>query len=214
MKRILVSALVAWMVAGAAWAQESALKAIELVPPRKTGGMPIQEALAKRATSRAFDVKEIKAQQLSDLLWAAFGINRPDGKRTAPSAMDRREMEIYVLMKQGVFVYDAQKHRLDPKFAEDIRSLGGKQAFVKDAPVTLVYVADLSKMGDGSKTEKENTAAMDTGFISQNVYLFCTSEGLATGVRGWVDREALGKRLALRPDQSITAAQSVGYPKP
>jgi nitroreductase len=214
MKHVLLSVLVVWTVAGATWAQEPALKAIELVTPRKTGGMPIQEALAKRATSRAFDVKEIKTQQLSDLLWTAFGINRPDGKRTAPSAMDRREMEIYVLLKQGVFVYDAQKHRLDPKSGEDIRSLGGKQAFAKDAPVTLIFVADLSKMGDGNKTEKENTAAMDTGFISQNVYLFCASEGLATGVRGWVDRETLGKRLGLRPDQSITAAQSVGYPKP
>ena len=152
-------------------------------------------------------------QQISSLLWAAFGVNRADGKRTAPSAMDHQETDIYVLLKQGAYVYDAKANRLTQVLAEDIRALGGKQDFVKDAPLTLVYVADLAKMGNGNAAEKESTASIDVGFIAQNVYLYCASESLATGVRGWVDHDALGKRLGLRVDQRIIAAQSVGYPK-
>jgi len=188
-------------------------KPLELVPAQKQGGMPLMEALAKRSTSRAFETKELMPQQLSNLLWAAFGVNRPDGKRTAPSSMNKLETEIYVLTKQGVYTYNAKEHRLDGISSEDLRELSGKQPFVKDAPVTLVFVADLSKMSDADKAEKLNTANIDAGFISQNVYLYCASEGLATGVRGWVDREALGKKLKLKADQAITVAQSVGYPK-
>jgi nitroreductase len=176
--------------------------------------MPLMDALAKRSTARAFDSKALSPQQLSSLLWAAFGINRPDGKRTAPSARDFQETDIYVLMKQGAYVYSARSNKLDLVVAEDIRALGGTQAFVKDAPATLVFVADLSKMGNGSNEDKKNTANIDVGYISQNVYLFCASEGLVTGARGMVDRTALGPRLKLRPDQMIILAQSVGYPKP
>jgi len=203
-----------WSLAALLFAGQSAPPgAIELPAPRKTGGLPLMEALARRATSREFDARELPMDHLSNALWAGFGVNRPDGKRTAPSSHDRRETEIYVLLKQGAYVYDATKHRLTPVLAEDIRALGGKQDFVRDAPVTLVFVADLAKMGDSPAPEKETTAAIDSGFISQNIYLYCASEGLATGVRAWVDQEALGKRLGLRPDQRITAAQSIGFPK-
>ena len=115
---------------------------------------------------------------------------------------------------QGAYVYNAKSNKLDLVVAEDIRALGGTQAFVKDAPVTLVFVADLSKMGDGSNEDKKNTANIDVGYISQNVYLFCASEGLVTGARGSVDRAALGPKLKLRPNQTIILAQSAGYPKP
>jgi SagB-type dehydrogenase family enzyme len=172
------------------------------------------EALAKRSTSRAFDTRELSQQQLSDLLWAAFGINRPDGKRTAPSAMNYQETDIYVLLRQGAYRYEPKGHRLEPIVAEDIRWLGGSQEFVRDAPVTLVFVADLSRMGETPSSQKTTWAAIATGCISQNVYLYSASEGLATGVRAFVDRDALGARLGLRPDQVILAAQSVGYPKP
>jgi len=192
---------------------QAPLTIIELPAARKTGGLPLMEALSRRATSRAFDTRRLPPEQLSNLLWAAFGVNRPDGKRTAPSSRDRQEIEIYVLLEQGAYVYDAPHHLLTPVLAGDIRALGGRQDFVRDAPLTLVFVADLAKMGEGNAVEKESTAAIDTGFISQNVYLYCASEGLATGVRAWVDTEALGKRLTLRADQRITAAQSVGYPK-
>jgi len=209
MNLLLRSALCVFPLFTALQAQTS--KPIELPTAQKTGGMPIMEALAKRATARSFATKELSSQQLSNLLWAAFGITRPDGRRTAPSSMNKQEIEIYVLLKQGAFVYDAKNHRLNPVLSEDIRPLGGRQPFVKDAPVTLIFVADLAKMSEASKAEKESTANIDTGFISQNVYLFCASEGLATGVRAWVDREPLAKKLNLRADQLITVAQSVGY---
>ena len=208
MKRTL-SILIATLIAGGLFAQS-----IDLPAPQKTGGMPLMEALAKRSTARAFDSKELSPQQLSSLLWAAFGINRPDGKRTAPSARNYQETDIYVLLKQGAYVYAAKSNKLDLVVAEDIRALGGTQTFITNAPVTLVFVADLSKMGKGSDENKKNTANIDVGYISQNVYLFCASEGLVTGARMSVDQAALGSRLKLRPEQMIILAHSVGYPKP
>jgi nitroreductase len=187
-------------------------ESIQLPPPQKTGGMLLMEALAKRSTSRAFATNELSSQQISSLLWAAFGINRPDGKRTAPSAMNFQETDIYVLLKSGAYVYSAASNQLSQVVAEDIRALGGIQTFVKDAPVTLVFVADLAKSG-GNNEGNRNFASIDAGYISQNVYLFCASEGLATGARALVDQKALGEKLKLRPDQLIVLAQSVGYPK-
>lgn len=119
-----------------------------------------------------------------------------------------------MLLRTGAYVYDAKANKLEPVLPEDLRKLGGTQDFVTNAPVTLVFVADLSKMGDGSVESKRNTANVNVGYISQNVYLFCASEGLATGARGSVDRAALGSKMKLRPDQLIILAQSVGYPKP
>ena len=185
---------------------------IELPPPQKTGGMPVMEALAKRSTARAFATNDLAPQQISSLLWSAFGINRPDGKRTAPSANNKQETDIYVLLKSGAYIYSAVSNKLDLVGTNDIRALGGTQEFVKDAPVTLVFVADLARRG-GNNEGTRNTANIDVGYISQNVYLFCASEGLATGARGSVDRTALGPKLQLRPDQLIVLAQSVGYPK-
>ena len=207
MKRAL-SIIVATFITGSLWAQS-----IDLPAPQKTGGMPLMEALAKRATTRAFDSKDLSPRQLSSLLWAAFGINRPDGKRTAPSARNTQETDIYVLLKQGAYVYAANSNRLDLVVAEDIRAVSGAQSFLKDAPVTLVFVADLSKMGNGSNEDKKNTANIDVGYISQNVYLFCASEGMATVAVGSVDRAALGAKLKLRPDQMIILGQPAGFPK-
>jgi nitroreductase len=204
-----LSIFVVAFIAGSLFAQS-----IDLPAPQKTGGMPLMEALAKRSTARAFDSKELSTQQLSSLLWAAFGINRPDGKRTAPSARNYQETDIYVLLKSGAYVYNAKSNKLDLVVAEDIRALGGTQAFVTNAPVTLVFVADLTKMGKGSDENKVNTANIDVGYISQNVYLFCTSEGLVTGARMSIDKAALGPKLKLRSEQMIILAQSVGYPKP
>ncbi len=205
--KIKLSCLAAVLVAGNLLA-----RSIELPAPQKTGGMPLMEALAKRSTARAFATNELSSQQISSLLWAAFGINRPDGKRTAPSARNFQETDIYVLLKSGAYVYSAVSNKLEQVLAEDIRALGGVQAFVKEAPVTLVFVADLAKCG-GNNEGARNTANIDVGYISQNVYLFCASEGLVTGARAMVDRTALGEQLKLRPDQLIVLAQSVGYPK-
>ncbi len=187
-------------------------QSIDLPAPQKTGGMPLMEALSKRATGRSFATNDLSPQQISSLLWSAFGVNRPDGKRTAPSANNKQETDIYILLKSGAYVYSAVSNKLDQILAEDIRALGGTQAFVKDAPVTLVFVADLAKRGGDSEGAR-NTANIGVGYISQNVYLFCASEGLATGARGSVDRKALGEKLKLRPDQLIVLGQSVGYRK-
>jgi SagB-type dehydrogenase family enzyme len=184
---------------------------IQLVPPQKTGGMPLMETLAKRSSARAFASRDLSDQQMSDLLWAAFGVNRPDGKRTAPSSRNNQETDIYVLLQQGVYIYNAEAHQLNRLMEEDIRELGGTQEFVKDAPVTLVLIADLTRIAQGGTGDKLQTAYIDAGYISQNIYLYCTSEGLATGARGLVDRPALGDKLGLKETQAIIIAHSVGY---
>jgi SagB-type dehydrogenase family enzyme len=151
---------------------------------------------------------------LAGLLWAACGINRPEsGKRTAPSAVNRQEIDIYVAAANGLYLYDAKSNTLKPILADDIRSLTGRQAFVKDAPINLVYVSDYAKFDKGTEEEKLVYSAADTGFISENVYLYCASEGLATVVRAAIDKPALGKAMKLRPEQKIILAQTVGYPK-
>jgi len=190
------------------------LKPIELPKPHTEGGMPLMEALKARKTSRSFSPNKLPEQVLSDLLWAACGVNRPDlGKRTAPGAMNWQEIDVYVAMAEGVYVYDAKTHRLEPVLAKDLRAMTGTQDFVKDAPVNLVYVADLARMKGASDRDKVFYSAADTGFIAQNVYLYCASEGLATVVRGLVIRPALKEALNLRPDQEIILAQTVGYSK-
>jgi SagB-type dehydrogenase family enzyme len=186
---------------------------LELPAPLKTGGMPLMEALAKRATVKAFDTSDISMQQLSNLLWASFGVNRPDGRRTAPSANNKQEIDIYVLLKKGAYVYDAQNHKLIQITPEDLRSQAADQRFA-EAPVQLIFIADLAKRGDGPEEGKMMTANIDCGYISQNTYLYCTSEGLVTGARGTVKRDALIPKLNLRPDQRILLAHSVGHPKP
>jgi SagB-type dehydrogenase family enzyme len=190
------------------------VKPIQLPDPEMDGSKPLMEALKDRHTSRGFGTEKLPKQVLSNLLWAAWGVNRPEsGKRTAPSARNWQEIDIYVATADGLFLYDAKAHALQPILTEDIRALTGKQPFVQHAPVNLVYVADLSRMGDAEMEAKVFYSAADTGFISQNVYLYCASKGLATVVRGLVDRSALEKAMKLRPDQKVTLSQSVGYPK-
>ena len=189
------------------------LKPIQLLKPQTDGGMPLMQALKARSSSRSFSDKKLPLQVLSNMLWAAWGINRPDGKRTAPSAMNLQEIDVYVALEEGLYLYDARANILKPVLAEDIRAATGGQPFVKDAPVNLIYVADHSKMGRLSAKDRDFYSAANTGFISQNVYLFCASEGLVTVVRAYVDKPALAKKMKLRPNQKIILAQTVGYPK-
>ncbi len=189
-------------------------KLVHLPEPQTDGGRPLMQVLKDRSSSRSFSSEKLSAQALSNLLWAAFGINRPDtGKRTAPSAMDRQEIDIYVANAEGVYLYEAKSNVLKLLMPGDIRSLTGRQDFVEEAFVNLIYVADFSRMGNAPKEDKELYSAADTGFISQNVYLYCASERLATVVRGSIDRRELAKAMKLRPEQKIILAQSVGYPK-
>ena len=210
----IAGALLLVILTASALAAAEDLKAIELPKPNMKGGMPLMEALSARATHREYDTRDLPMQVLSDLLWAGFGINRPEsGKRTAPSAMNRQETDIYVALKSGLYVYDAKGNVLKPVLAEDIREATGMQPFVKSAPVNLVFVADFARMGDSSDETKKIYSAADVGFISQNIYLFCASEGLATVVRGWFDREKLREVMKLRPEQRMVLTQTVGYPK-
>lgn len=184
---------------------------IKLPDPQKQGGKPLMEALKSRMSSRSFSGEKLPMQTLSNLLWAAFGINRPNGERTAPSAFNRQETDIYVITSEGVYLYDAKNNGLDTVVKKDIRAVAGTQSYVKDAPVILVYVADYSKV-NGVSAESALLVGADVGVIAENVYLFCASEGLATVVRGAIDKDALARALKLRPDQKIILDQPVGYP--
>ena len=186
---------------------------IKLPEPKMTGGLPLMQALKERHSTREFSPKPLPEQVLSNLLWAAAGVNRPaSGKRTAPSAMNWQEIDIYVVLAEGVYRYDARQHALLLVSKEDLREATGMQDFVAEAPVNLVYVANLDRMEGAGPEQKDLYAAADTGFIAQNVYLFCASEGLATVVRGSVNRAALAPRLGLDAHQEIMLAQTVGYP--
>lgn len=187
---------------------------IPLPAPQRDGGKPLMQALALRKSTRSFQEKKLPPQVLSNLLWAACGVNRADsGKRTAPTAKNWQEIDVYVATADGLYLYNAAAHRLDPVLADDIRASTGGQPFVKTAPVDLVYVADRAKMADAPAESREFYSATDAGFVSQNVYLFCASEGLATVVLGWVDKPKLEKAMKLRPDQRVILSQPVGYAK-
>lgn len=197
-------------LSGIAYAQEDSM--IKLPAPVMTGGKPLMQVLKERHSTREFSSQALSQQTLSNLLWAAAGVNRPDsGKRTAPSARDWREIDIYVALPEGMYRFDPDAHALILVKQQDMRADTGEQDFVADAPLNLVYIADLDRM-DTTPEHKNLYSATDAGFIAQNVYLFCASEGLATVVRGTVDREALAVLLELSEHQRIILAQTVGYP--
>ena len=177
------------------------------------GGKPLLQVLKERQSTREFSGEKLPLQVLSNLLWAAWGVNRPDGRRTAPSALNRQEIDIYVAGADGLYLFEAGPHRLTFVLAADVRAKTGAEPFVAQAPVNLVYVADESKMGTTKPEDKMVYAAVDTGFIGQNVYLFCGSDGLATVFRAVANRESLAKAMNLRPTQRVMYAQTVGYPK-
>jgi len=188
-------------------------KPIQLSKPQIGGGNSLMQLLWKRMSSREFSPEPLPIEVLSNLLWAGFGINRPDGKRTAPTSGNKQEIDIYVAAANGLYLYDAKANLLNPVLAEDIRAMTGRQPYVKEAAINLVYVADYSRMGEGSNEDKILRSATATGLISENVYLYCASEGLATMVRGNIEKPALASIMKLRPDQEIILAQSVGYSK-
>ena len=189
-------------------------KTIQLLTPQPSSGSPLMQLLWKRKSSREFSPKPLPVEVLSNLLWAGFGINRPDGRRTGPSAMNRQDVDIYVILSDGTYLYDAKANQLKLIVAEDLRGLAGTQPYVKEAPVNLIYVSDYAKMGEKVPNElKILLSGAHAGFISQNVYLYCASEGLATVVRAFIDIPALSKAIKLRPEQKIILGQSVGYPK-
>jgi nitroreductase len=180
---------------------------------RMNGGRPLMEVLRERKTTRDFSSRELEREVLANLLWAAFGVNRPEtGQRTAPSTMNLRCIDIYVFTAQGCARYDAEAHGLVRLGNDDARALTGSQEFVRTAPVALVYVADHAKLARAPEDERTFYAAADAGFIGQNVYLHCASEGLGCVVHMPGDREGMARVLELRSEQKIVLAHSVGYP--
>ncbi len=190
-------------------AQDQVLK---LPAPQMEGGRPLMQVLKDRHSSREFKTDKLPLQVLSNLLWAADGINRADGKRTAPAAMNVHNIILYVVLPEGVYSYDPVKNVLDLAVAGDLRTLAGTQDFVKTAPLNIVYVADLAKLQRGDEQAKMTISWSHAGFIAENVYLFCASEGLAVVVRGMFDKDALAKAFKLGPDLRPILAQTVGYP--
>ncbi|HSV43351.1 MAG TPA: SagB/ThcOx family dehydrogenase, partial [Candidatus Bathyarchaeia archaeon] len=187
-----------------------AAEPIQLLAPDLISGKPLMQALKERRSIRSYSSRELPLEVLSNLLWAARGINREGGMLTVPTAGNAQEIDVYVAMASGLYLYDPQAKVLQPVLDEDIRAFVGKQDFVKTAPVTLIYVAEMSRLKYNHLNDFY--AATDTGFISQNVYLFCASEGLATVVLGWVDKETLAQKMGLKETQKVILTQPVGYP--
>lgn len=197
----------AFMLAGLAYAEGD----IVLPTPNMKGGKPLMEVLKDRRTDRSFDPRPLSPQVLADLLWATDGINRPEtGMRTAPTAKNCQEIEIYVALESGLYLYDPGRNILVKVSGDDIRAATGLQPFVKDAPVNLIFVLD-EKKGASLGNRMDFYAACDTGYISQNVYLFSASEGLATVARGWFDEKALSKAMNLPSGKRVILTQTVGY---
>jgi SagB-type dehydrogenase family enzyme len=178
---------------------------ISLPAPDRRGGKPLMQALNERKSIRSYQDKELTLQQLSDLLWAANGFNRAD-KRTAPTANDRQELELYVTTKNGVYFYDARNHLLKEVKKGDYRAQAGMQDFVAKAALNLIFVSDLSKVSN------RQYAYTNCGFVAQNVYLYCASEGLGAVVRGMFDKDKLSELLNLGSNQEVLLTQTVGYP--
>jgi SagB-type dehydrogenase family enzyme len=191
-------------------------KPIALPPPQTTGGKPFMQVLQERKSVREFSEAPLDRQILANLLWAACGTNRPDGHRTVPSAMNSQEIEVYVLTADGAYRYDHKAHQLVPVKTGDLRAKVSGQAYVKQAPVALAYVADYARLVKPKPEEKDFYAAVDTGYVSQNVYLYCASTDLATVVYavGGKNQAETADALGLRPGQKVILAQSVGKPKP
>ncbi len=208
----------AGILASAAFAAAPAIaqqpKPKDLPAPRSEGGQSLTAALKLRRSTREYSDRPLPAQVLSDLLWAAFGVNRPaiDG-RTVPYWRHIMVIDVYLTMADGVWLYEPKTHRLLPYMKEDLRAMTGLQDFVATAPLNLVYVTHGERMTDVTPEERHLYGCVDASFIGQNVYLFCASEGLATVFRGAVDAPKLAKALRLPKQEFVTFAQTVGYPR-
>jgi hypothetical protein len=186
---------------------------IKLAPPTMSGGMPLMQALTLRHSTREYSERPLPPDILSNLLWAAFGVNRPSGDRTAPYWRHIMVIDVYAAMANGVWFYDPKDHVLRQHSSADLRATTGQQDFVGGAPLNLIYVANGDHMKDVSREDRRLFASVDAGFIGQNVYLFCASEGLASVFRGAVPYKKLESAMQLGDDQFVTFAQTVGYPK-
>lgn len=184
---------------------------IRLPEPKKSGGKPLMEALAERKSTREFSPEALSYQQISDLLWAGNGINRENGKRTAPSARNCQEIDIYVVLPEGIYLYDPKTNSLllkkPGKFIQDLIM----QEFDPEPPLLFIFVANYDKMGNMTPENMEFYGATDCGYVSQNIYLYCASENLNTVVLGRIDREKIKQLIGFNGKAIL--AQPVGRPK-
>lgn len=190
------------------------LQEIKLNAPDMERGLTIMKAFEKRASATSFSSRELSLQDLSDLLWASAGINRPEnGKRTSPTAVNAQDIDVYVLMKSGAYLYDAKTHTLMGVAAGDNRKMvSERQANFANAPVMLVLVSDISRFRGDDKDLKLTWAAMDAGIVSQNIAIFCAGTALVTRPRASMDTEGLKKLLELSATQYPLLNNPVGYP--
>jgi SagB-type dehydrogenase family enzyme len=190
-----------------------AAASVALPAPHRSGGMSLMDAIQRRESQREFDPAPLDDAALSDLLWAAAGINRPElGGRTTPSAMNAQEVQLYAALSTGLFRYDPAAHALQPVVASDVRRVTGYQDFVDNAPLDLVFVADHRRMTLVPAAQRERYAFAAAGAMAQNVYLFCAAAGLATVIRAWFDARALSHAMGLEADQQLLLCQTVGRP--
>lgn len=207
-KPVLAITIAAALAAGAVSAAD-----IQLPEPAKEGGKPLLTALAERRSDRAFSDRDIPLQMLSDLLWAAYGINRPDGHRTVPSALNRQEIDLYAIMKDGAYLYDAASNRLAQVSSEDLRAKSGFGEYANNAPLTLVYAVSKSRQRLADREASVKIGAVDAGFIGQNVYLFCASEGLNSVFFATLDKLAIARSLKFKGGDEVFFGQTVGFPQ-
>ncbi|MGB2698469.1 MAG: SagB/ThcOx family dehydrogenase [Candidatus Zixiibacteriota bacterium] len=212
-KRTVLAVLLVFLTGGIMNAQS--LKTIKLSAPTLKNDKLFMQTVKERKSSREFSGEELSLQDLSNLLWCANGVNRPEsGMRTSPSALNKQDVDIYVVLKEGIYLYEAKKHELLPVVAGDYRKNAGMQSWVGSAPLNLVYVSDLAKLDFAKKREDQvMTAAIDAGHCSQNVYLYGAAANLAVVVRTSIDKAQMADILKLRPQQLIIMAQTIGYPK-
>lgn len=187
---------------------------VKLPAPRTAGGKPLMEVLGLRRSIREFEPKALSTEVISDLLWAACGINRPEtGDRTAPCWRHVIVIDLYLAMADGVWIYDPKTNSLLPHLPADIRTkIDLHQDYVGKAPLTLIYVGNHERMRDVDTWERRLYASVDAAFIGQNVYLFCASEGIATVFHQTRDHNQLGRTLQVSAEQFVVFAQTVGYP--
>ena len=195
---------------------------VELPEPRTSGGKPLMDAIRERHSTRKYGSTPPSLQELSNVLWAAFGLNRDyagtgiktTGSHSAPAAHNWQEVGLYVAVKEGLYLYDFMNHRLAGVLAEDIRHLTAheEQPFVLEVPLLFIYVADLARMDHSDDWDKSVFPWADSAVMAENVYLYCASAGLATVVRAKFERPPLAAAMGLGPDHLITFSQPVGYP--
>jgi SagB-type dehydrogenase family enzyme len=190
-------------------------KTIVLNSPDITRGLPVMKALSIRASVKEFDTTKINLQDLSDLLWASNGVNRPEtGKRTAPSAINAQDIDVYVFMKSGIYLYDAKKHLLELIVGSDYRNLiADGQEYVLKAPLICLLVSDISRFAIRKDSLKLVWAAEDAGIVSQNISLFCASVGFATRPRMMMNQQKLREILKLKDSQHLMLNNPVSYKK-